>query len=533
LQAGKWWVLQPSAYTGTDFYLRAIRKDGTINSTVNYTHGYAINQTTLVRANISYDYLPPFKQVNILHNVRSNKLLPAKKGFKLANYPDDDVVYTLPAIQGNNDSLLKLMYQINVYTTSGSATPFLFDLKAEVEFKCIESGTSYYLRKNPTTGKGEWSTTAGTYKVYLGSLKGDDILTGEVIIPEPPWTYATTNTLTVTFTPGTLRNGVFTAAAIPLNIGTWINLVVLPNGQDESDIFYKADNATYAQQSVVFEIPEVLIADQSTRSQVNGIEVLNTSAAWVTSANWKIGGSGTAQRLLGLLCQTTLGMQKSPVQRITGDIHIRTTSDIGFESSISFNGLVYVPIALTLTPANDGVVLSGEWVAITLVTTGTTVGDSTKNFQINADVLKALGAVQRQVTAIGNALSNHMFESSVVAWLSDELTGTSQTTVDVVALVDPLFKSGDTLLVISCEDETIQEEIVCNANPSNADATITIVSQTFTNTYPAGSQIRPKRHSIIAAGLVASGIVKLTNLPTSDPTNTGQLWNNAGTLKIS
>ena len=32
---------------------------------------------------------------------------------------------------------------------------------------------------------------------------------------------------------------------------------------------------------------------------------------------------------------------------------------------------------------------------------------------------------------------------------------------------------------------------------------------------------------------VSGGTVKLSNLPTSDPTNAGQLWNDSGTLKIS
>jgi len=533
LENGRWWVLQPAEFNDANCILRTIYKDGTVSGASIYSHTVTIDQTNLVRANIGYDYLPAFKQVNILHNVRSNKLLPRNKGFKAAYSPDDDVVYTLPAIQGDNGSLLKLMYQLNVYTTTGTATPFLFDLKCEVEFKCIDSGpTTYYLRRNPTTGKAGWSTTAGFYNVFIPSCKGDDILTGEIILPEPPWTYATTNTITITFTPGTVRNGVFTARFIPLNIATWINVCVLPNGADESDVFYKADNATYPLQSVVSEIPEVLIADQSTRSQINGIEVLNTSAAWVTSANWKIGGSGTAQRLLGLLTQTTLGMQKTPVQRITGDIYIRSTSCL-FANTITFNSIRYLPISLTYTPANDGVVLSGEWVAINLVTTGTTVGNSIKNFQINADVMKGLGALQRQVTAIGNALSSLMYESTVVAWLSAELSGSSITSVPTVALVDPIFKDGDTLLIISSEDESLQEEIVVDATPSDGGSSITIVSKTFTNTYPPGSQVRPKRHSIIADDVIISGMLRVDNMPTSDPGIPGQLYSDVGTIKIS
>ena len=33
--------------------------------------------------------------------------------------------------------------------------------------------------------------------------------------------------------------------------------------------------------------------------------------------------------------------------------------------------------------------------------------------------------------------------------------------------------------------------------------------------------------------LTASGVVKFTGLPTSDPAVAGQLWNDAGTLKVS
>jgi len=33
--------------------------------------------------------------------------------------------------------------------------------------------------------------------------------------------------------------------------------------------------------------------------------------------------------------------------------------------------------------------------------------------------------------------------------------------------------------------------------------------------------------------VVASGTVKFTNLPTSDPTVAGQLWSDSGTLKVS
>jgi hypothetical protein len=39
--------------------------------------------------------------------------------------------------------------------------------------------------------------------------------------------------------------------------------------------------------------------------------------------------------------------------------------------------------------------------------------------------------------------------------------------------------------------------------------------------------------TISGAKTFSSSVVMMTNLPTSDPNNAGQLWNDSGTLKIS
>ena len=39
--------------------------------------------------------------------------------------------------------------------------------------------------------------------------------------------------------------------------------------------------------------------------------------------------------------------------------------------------------------------------------------------------------------------------------------------------------------------------------------------------------------SVFCGALNATGVVKFVNLPTSDPNNSGQLWNDNGTLKMS
>jgi hypothetical protein len=46
--------------------------------------------------------------------------------------------------------------------------------------------------------------------------------------------------------------------------------------------------------------------------------------------------------------------------------------------------------------------------------------------------------------------------------------------------------------------------------------------------------VRSSRLQILNDGTVTiSGAVKMTGLPTADPTVAGQLWNDAGTVKVS
>ena len=60
----------------------------------------------------------------------------------------------------------------------------------------------------------------------------------------------------------------------------------------------------------------------------------------------------------------------------------------------------------------------------------------------------------------------------------------------------------------------------------------------YIQTTPVGSSVRSttadfRGDSTILIDLFASGTVVLSNLPTSDPSNPGQLWNDGGTLKVS
>ncbi len=60
----------------------------------------------------------------------------------------------------------------------------------------------------------------------------------------------------------------------------------------------------------------------------------------------------------------------------------------------------------------------------------------------------------------------------------------------------------------------------------------------YIQTTPTGSTTRSttaefQGDSTTLINLIASGTVVLSNLPTTDPGNPGQLWNDGGTLKVS
>ena len=64
---------------------------------------------------------------------------------------------------------------------------------------------------------------------------------------------------------------------------------------------------------------------------------------------------------------------------------------------------------------------------------------------------------------------------------------------------------------------------------SDRKDTLVMDSDTFT----VGASSYPVQATINGDLDVTGAVVKLTGLPTSDPTNAGQLWNDSGTLKIS
>ena len=65
--------------------------------------------------------------------------------------------------------------------------------------------------------------------------------------------------------------------------------------------------------------------------------------------------------------------------------------------------------------------------------------------------------------------------------------------------------------------------------PSDRKDTLVMDSDTFT----VGASSYPVQATINGDLDVTGAVVKLTGLPTSDPSNAGQLWNDSGTLKIS
>ena len=116
--------------------------------------------------------------------------------------------------------------------------------------------------------------------------------------------------------------------------------------------------------------------------------------------------------------------------------------------------------------------------------------------------------------------------------------------------------TGDTLrsAMEKCNNnfDELYDLIGQDSTGKSIDITGNVISSTFTNTYinisPNGTgdtkissdlvvniiKSDDSAQVTVSDGLTVTGaVVMLRNLPTSDPTNAGQLWNDSGTLKVS
>lgn len=81
------------------------------------------------------------------------------------------------------------------------------------------------------------------------------------------------------------------------------------------------------------------------------------------------------------------------------------------------------------------------------------------------------------------------------------------------------------------------QDIMCES--IDISEVITINGSTPTSTMPLGFDSTTKTTKYLTNGnypgdlFVSGNIIKFTNLPTSNPNNAGQLWNNNGTLMVS
>lgn len=538
---GLWHILQPSEYTSDNFVLRKMRKDGTNITAAVFYHEKTVDQVGIVRNGCTFDYLPAYKQVRINHNVGSNKLLPQGVGRRFLYYADDDATWTLPPLQGNNGSTYKVNVEFGFQTTVANLQKFKFDVRVYVEFSVGTGGSEYRLKINPINNDFEWvNTSSGGFYFYCMDQTGDDIGNFEAILPEPPWDYEETASIYLKFEPGYRRNGTFTPNTnVHLNIGILVNLAVLPDGEDTSDVLYKADNGSFPNNSVVMELPSVLLADCTTRSQLNGLNVIKHDSTIHPSNLWKKGGSGTGVKLLKLLCTEVLAMQYVPVEQITGTIHLRkvsgTPSELMFINTIVINGFVYLPISVTLSPSHEATVLNGTWALVNYDTGGITTGtDGGGLYGFGPETARAFGTLDRRVSELKEFAVTLGYLLGMAGFTNQELdTVTSYTSISTLALDNPTFVAGDKLVIVDINNPTHRDEITLSAAPTNGDVSISIDAVTLNYEYPKGAMIQSARGNLQTGNATFTGVVTASGLPTSDPGVSGQLWNDSDTVKVS
>jgi len=141
--------------------------------------------------------------------------------------------------------------------------------------------------------------------------------------------------------------------------------------------------------------------------------------------------------------------------------------------------------------------------------TGDTLRAAMEKINNNFDELYDLmgqDSTGRSIDIAGNTISSTFTNTDIIL----DPNGTGDVKVDADLVVN-VIKSGDSALIEVQDSLRVTGDLITNNIKSDDSAQVTI-----------------------SDGVTITGaVVMLSNLPTSNPNNAGQLWNDNGTLKVS
>ena len=348
---GSFNFMQVESFRNTTFKAFEYEKDGTSHaSTLTIQPKITINQndTAARLSNGTYNMFAGLKKVSILYNHQtSGNFSPAPivinaAAENLGNVDDNG---------GDARFMVDGTLTMNIVNNSTSTV----HVRVRVKF---QQGARY-LKRTTTNASGNnnysglvWSTLSTDYiemwsnQVGVGQTLNYSYLMrfetpylvndGDVILELD---YAN-----LTDCEDLFGNPVTSNVIVSGQLTSYIEYVTDSDAELERE--FQADNSGLGNYSEVLTLPVTYFGDRINSSTTSGLEVYNSSSAWVSSNQWKKGNSGTARKLLELLCEEILSGQRSATKKYFGTIR----GDIGFLNTVSFESEVFLFLSGSFNP---------------------------------------------------------------------------------------------------------------------------------------------------------------------------------------
>ena len=231
---------------------------------------------------------------------------------------------------------------------------------------------------------------------------------------------------------------------------------------------------------------------------------------------------------------------------LSGDVSMTAGGAVTVSTAAACSGLSATATALATARAINGTDFDGT-AAITVTAAAGTVTGATLNSGVTASSLTSVGTLTSITSsgaltvtgvgshAIGGAVNTTCRLNLLGAWSSSglysEMIGTCATGALTAATGDTDFQVGQRWgNTITCQGAS--ESVAVVAQAMFVEPAIVQNSATLPLACTVYIKNAPTEGTVSAALYVADGGTFL-NLPTSDPSKSGQLWNDSGTVKVS
>lgn len=488
LSDGKFRIEQLSERDNVTIVERRYQKDGTYITNASISHDQAtLNQTSEARLTAgTFDWLPAVREVKITYTSKNwvNHLAGASwtsassAAFTISGLVHTGGNVTIRIMMGVFQSLQNIAY------TGGATVAIIYRLKVKLGTKYMRRPVLSVFGNSVAYGPQDWVTAVSYYyfhrEVSVPSVGTshpvDTAFLDFVSTPLPE-----SGDMEVTLDSYSIRR-MDTGATVTFPdtvVLTWASqnplLQVSSNGNaisDFADKTYTATATSGTNNSEIYEV-ETITGDGTTSNSLSRLQVY-TGTAWVDSASWRVGTSGSWQDISILHVKEILALRQKNMRVYKGSIRGSGLA----HSRWSFDGNFWILLEGTYTANFD--IWDGTFVAVardaTNISSATALLEPKESF-----VLPPLPGI---TGTVGNNLG-HILASATTA--STLPTGAVTSITLTQSVLENAFLEGDTITLVNPVTGYTQNLTVSSNSPNGATAIA--VSGYIADDFPPGSFI--------------------------------------------